>query len=577
MVQDISKQNKTGDRMPTGTPRGFRDILPSEALDRERITSKVRSSFSQHGYLPVETPLLEYRDVLERGSRIADSPFQLFDTDDALLVMRPDLTLPIARLVSTRLATAHLPLRLRYEAPVVREESQLRGQPRQFTQLGVELIGNDGLSSEREVVQLLGETLDGLGAAAWRIVCGSVVPMNALLETCVGDAALVERIRACVHSSNFVLLDSCVNKALEQGHISPAAARALCELPRLAGGAEIIETIDSLLCEAGVPEETRGTSELRNLISEHSEFISDGRLTFDFSIINSFDYYTGSIFKAYADGVAAPLASGGRYDVVLDKLGMPDVSACGFALSLERLQEMLGKPGISGVVVAGGPASERPLRIAIPKGALFEPTLSLLEHAGLPTEGLREHDRKLVVRIGDVEYIIVRASDAPSFVAYGGADCGICGNDSLIETHADLLELVDLNFGRCHFVVAEPKSAVGKAERAYSWRGTLRVATKYPRITQAYFDRIGKQVDIVSLHGNIELGPIVGMTDRIVDITQTGTTLRENNLVVVDDNVLECSARFFAGPAAWRCDPRIRKLSTKLRLAAQDRTRREEQ
>ena len=111
--------------------------------------------------------------------------------------------------------------------------------------------------------------------------------------------------------------------------------------------------------------------------------------------------------------------------------------------------------------------------------------------------------------------------------------------------------------------MAEPRSAVGAAEKAYAWRGTVRVATKYPRITQAYYDRIGQQVDIIQLHGNIELGPLVGMTDRIVDITATGTTLRENDLVIVDD-VMSCTARFFAGPAAFRCDKRIRDLSKRL-------------
>ena len=95
----------------------------------------------------------------------------------------------------------------------------------------------------------------------------------------------------------------------------------------------------------------------------------------------------------------------------------------------------------------------------------------------------------------------------------------------------------------------------------------MRVVTKYPRITQMYYDRIGQQVDIMQLHGNIELGPIVGMADRIVDITATGTTLRENDLVVVDD-VMECTARFFAGPAAYRCDSRIRDLADRLASVA---------
>ena len=166
----------------------------------------------------------------------------------------------------------------------------------------------------------------------------------------------------------------------------------------------------------------------------------------------------------------------------------------------------------------------------------------------------------------------MRATDAPAFVAHGGADCGICGSDSLFEADLDLLQVVDLGYGACRFIVAESRANAGMAERAYAWRGTMRVATKYPRITQAYYDRIGQQVDILALHGNIELGPIVGMTDRIVDITATGTTLRENDLVIVDD-VMECTARFFAGPAAYRCDARIRDLAD--RLAAVTATKEE--
>ena len=164
--------------------------------------------------------------------------------------------------------------------------------------------------------------------------------------------------------------------------------------------------------------------------------------------------------------------------------------------------------------------------------------------------------------------MIVRATDAPAFVGHGGADCGICGRDSLVEANLDLLQVVDLGYGICRMIVAEPVARAGEAERAYAWRGTMRVATKYPRITQLYFDRIGQQVDILALHGNIELGPIVGMTDRIVDITQTGTTLRENDLAIVDD-VMTISARFFAGPAAYRCDARIRELADRLAAAVQ--------
>ena len=547
--------------MIAGTPRGFRDILPQEALARERISTTVRECFSAHGYLPVETPLLEERGALERGGRIKGSPFQLFDSDGSLLMLRPDLTLPIARLIATRVGADELPVRFRYAAPVVREESSLKGQPRQFTQLGVELVGDEGTASETEVVRLLAEVLSKLEVPAWRIVFGSVTPLTSLLDECAPSANFRERALALVHESDLVGLDELV--AAAGNRLTPEAAWAIRAVPRLNGGVEVIDTIDALLADAGVSAEARGTVELRRLVGKLDDLFGEGRVSFDFSIINSFDYYTGIIFKGYAEGIAASLASGGRYDAVLANLGRPGIAACGFAISLERLQEILGEPGESGVVTPGVRLADRPLRIAVPKGSLLKDTIRVLEAAGLPVEGLRDPGRKLIISEGDVEYVIVRAQDAPVFVGHGGADCGICGKDSIVEAGLDLLQLVDLHYGWCKFIVAEPAANAGLAERNYSWRGTVRVATKYPRITQAYYDSIGQQVDIVTLHGNIELGPIVGMTDRIVDITATGTTLRENDLVVVDD-VMECTARFFAGPAAYRCDRRIRDLAARL-------------
>ena len=490
--------------MTAATPRGFRDILPREALARERITGVVRECFSAHGYLPVETPLLEDRRVIERGARVKDSAFQLFDSDGSLLMLRPDLTLPVARLVAGRVSAGELPARFRYAAPVVREEPSLRGQPRQFTQLGVELVGEDGAASEVEVVRLLAEALGALEVPDWRIVFGSVTPLTSLLDACAPTPDFREEVLALVHDSDLVTLDELISST--EG-LAPAAARALREVCRMGGGAEVIGRLDALLAEAGVDPASRGTAELSALAGSLADLFEQGRLSFDFSIINSFDYYTGIIFKGYAEGIAASLASGGRYDAVLANLGRPGLVACGFALSLERLQEVLGEPGESGVVTPGVRVAARPIRIAVPKGSLFKETVAALAAAGLPTGG-------------------------------------------------------------CRFVVAEPRSRAGEAERNYAWRGTVRVATKYPRITQGYYDSIGQQVDIVTLHGNIELGPIVGMADRIVDITATGTTLAENDLVVVDE-VMECTARFFAGPAAYRCDKRIRDLARRLAEVAE--------
>ena len=168
----------------TATPWGFRDILPEEAQAREEIACTVKGCFREHHYLPVETPLLEDKGSLEEGGRIADTPFKLFDDDGRLLVVRPDNTLPIVRLVSTRMHAADLPLRLRYEAPVVRECQRNAGGSRQFTQLGFELIGAGDTAGDVEIVSLVAEAVRKLALPDARIIAGSVRPFKELLAAC---------------------------------------------------------------------------------------------------------------------------------------------------------------------------------------------------------------------------------------------------------------------------------------------------------------------------------------------------------------------------------------------------------
>jgi len=204
--------------------------------------------------------------------------------------------------------------------------------------------------------------------------------------------------------------------------------------------------------------------------------------------------------------------------------------------------------------------TKRPLRIAVPKGALFPDCVALLAAAGFDTTALADPGRTLIIRTPAAEFIIGKPTDIPVYVAYGAADCGIGGKDVLVEAGLDVVELVDLGFGACHFVVAGLEdAAVALAERARHL-GVVRVATKYPNIAQAHFDARGVQIEIVKLNGNIELAPLIGIADVIVDITATGTTLRENNLRIIED-VLPSTARFVGNPAATRIDPRVLALA----------------
>lgn len=214
------------------------------------------------------------------------------------------------------------------------------------------------------------------------------------------------------------------------------------------------------------------------------------------------------------------------------------------------------------IVAAGRRRDSGRLRIAVPKGALFGDSVRMLTDAGLDTTGLAQPGRQLIVTTADAEFIISKPTDVPVYVAYGAADCGIVGRDVLVETGMETVELLDLRFGGCRFVVAGPEGGPDLGER-YAQVGVLRVASKYPRITAAHFDARGVQVEIVKLNGNIELAPLIGIADVIVDITATGTTLRQNRLVIIED-VLPSTARFVGNPVAVRTDERVLALTGRL-------------
>ena len=436
--------------------------------------------------------------------------------------------------------------------------------------------------------------------------------LHALVAAAGNDAAWGAAVLEAAHNRNLVGLDE-----LSRAAADPRVAAALRSVPRIRGGAEAIvacrEATAGLGCEAAL-DDLSATWDL--LVAAG---VAD-RVVIDFSVMRSFDYYTGLVVEAFAPGLGLPLGGGGRYDGVLGAYDSP-LPAAGFALGLERVMIALVEQGVdvrsrrstrssagirpprsrprrrsgaagkrvalssrSGTELAtrrcgsarsksSTPAvsardhrsapTRRPLRIAIPKGALFADSVDVLTRAGLDTTGLAEPGRQLIVRTPTVEYIIGRTTDIPIYAAYGGADCAIAGKDVLLEAGLDCVELVDLRFGGCRFVVAEPDGATGEVRERARHLGVVRVATKYPNISSAYFEREGIAVEMVKLHGNIELAPLIGLADWIVDITATGTTLAQNNLRIVGE-VLSSTARFVGNPAAVRTDPRVLELADTL-------------
>ncbi|VBB05865.1 atp phosphoribosyltransferase signature [Lucifera butyrica] len=204
------------------------------------------------------------------------------------------------------------------------------------------------------------------------------------------------------------------------------------------------------------------------------------------------------------------------------------------------------------------------LTVALPKGKLFEPAARILAKAGYTAQGLSENSRKLVIANEEkrIRFIITKTGDLPTYVEYGAADIGIIGKDVLLEENKDVYELLDLKFGYCRMMVAVPKELLKEKLSDYAH---MRVATKYSATAERFFHSMGIQVEIIKLNGSIELAPMVGLAELIVDLVETGRTLRENNLIEVAE-VHPATARLIANRVSFKVKfDRIHQLAEEIR------------
>ncbi|WIW71550.1 ATP phosphoribosyltransferase [Anaerosinus gibii] len=190
------------------------------------------------------------------------------------------------------------------------------------------------------------------------------------------------------------------------------------------------------------------------------------------------------------------------------------------------------------------------LTIALPKGKLFTPSAEILAKIGYTAEGLSEKSRKLVITNEEkkIKFIITKTVDLPTYVEYGAADIGIIGKDILLEENKDVYELLDLKYGLCRLMVAVPEALLQEKLSDYAH---MRVATKFPRVAENFFNGKGIQMEFIKLNGSIELGPMVGLAEIIVDIVETGRTLKENNLIEIAQ-ITNATARFIANRVSFK-------------------------
>jgi ATP phosphoribosyltransferase regulatory subunit len=306
----------------TAIPPGTRDVLPEEMRELRAIGERMRTAFEGAGYGEVHTPALEYEEVLLRGdARAAGARYRSFDEQGAVLALRSDMTIPIARVVATRYADAEPPLRFSYLARAWRAAERGVGEPREFLQAGVELIGVPGAEGEAEVVALTIAALDAAGLRRHRVG--------------IGDGALYRQLLASFGvptEAHLPVLESLSRRDLvglagqvDQLGLGAEERDALVRLPELRGGPEVLDRAAS-----------GGLDGLRTLHSELAKRGVADRVIFDLGLVRELGYYTGPVFEVYDPAVGFTLGGGGRYDDLIGRFGR-DLPACGLAVDVQRV------------------------------------------------------------------------------------------------------------------------------------------------------------------------------------------------------------------------------------------------
>ncbi len=306
------------------TPSGTRDVLPDEMRELRALMERMRGVFERAGYGEVYTPALEHERTFDHEGAPITPSYRLFDEHGNVLVLRSDMTVPIARLVASRYPTAPTPLRFCYFAHAYRSVRPRRGHSREFMQAGVELVGAPGPEGTAEALTVLCDALDAAGLRSFRIGVGDVTLYPALLDTLQIESGLSERILAELERGDFVGVERELS-AID--HLTQQDAALLLRVPRIRGGAEVLSDLDGPLQHAGTG--------MRALLGRLPARVAQ-RLIFDFGLVRSLGYYTGPVFQVYDPAHGMPLGSGGRYDQLLGSFGRP-LPAVGFALDVERV------------------------------------------------------------------------------------------------------------------------------------------------------------------------------------------------------------------------------------------------
>ena len=311
------------------TPEGTRDLLFDECLARRDAEQKLGKLFTGLGYSEVVTPGIEFYDLFTSNTRHfrQESMYKLVDSKGRIIVMRPDSTIPIARLAATRLKEAEFPLRLFYNQSVFENNALLKGRSDEMVQAGIELLGGENKKrSDYEVLSTAVEALAGFDRDNFRLEIGHIGYFKALVDKLNADDEVKEEIRTLISSKNYPVLNDLLDKVDDK-----KLANALKQLPRLFGGIDVLDKAASLYTDEKISDIL---DNLREVFVRLTEMGYDGKISLDLGIVSHIDYYTGIVFRGYLSNIGEAVLKGGRYDNLVGEFGR-DCNAVGFGINVD--------------------------------------------------------------------------------------------------------------------------------------------------------------------------------------------------------------------------------------------------
>ena len=534
------------------TPDGVRDLYNEAYKKKLNIQNQLHHVFTEYGCLDIQTPTFEYFDVFSNqiGTTPSKDLFKFFDTEGNTVVLRPDFTPSIARCVAKYFEPAEEPVKLCYMGNTFANASNYQGRLKETTQCGVEYVGDGSAKADAHMLAMVVDCIKAIGIEDFQISVGHAGFFDALLESAKLPRKQANVLRELLNNKNFIGVEEFVREIDIEDELKPLflllaefdiadeelfnAKGWARKYPKVASAIESLEELNTNLKANGI-----------------EKYVS-----FELGMISNYEYYTGIIFAGYTYGLGEPIVKGGRYDSLLSNFDK-DAPAIGFAFVVDQLLTATEKLSSK---LENATQNDRYLTFALGKGRLAKKTLQLFEQIGITCEEIFDPNTRRLIFVNEdlkLRFFLSKGPDVPTYVEHGAADIGFVGKDTILEEGRNIYEVLDLGFGNCRMCICGPESA----KELLKHQEQIRVATKYPKIAKDYFyNQKHQTVEIIKLNGSIELAPIVGLSDVICDIVETGATLRENGLDVLEE-VCPLSARMVVNEVSMKMEnERIIKL-----------------